>query len=309
MGEGIKYILKIPQKYRISKTTRAHTTSSSCRLKIYLGIFFRKLNSIMLILCLYTTTSKKMFKKFNINFSENLYEELATSTKFENVTKGRQGAILVESRDGMIPLVRSTTNYANPVQVFLPVHRAILQEIYRCCGATFNNAMIEMYTPEYRKMKYHSDLALDLEHNSHIAIFSCYSSIDAYTPRKLCISYKKEDTTEVLTMDHNSVVFFSTETNKTARHKIILDSMKHPTNWLGITFRLSKTFIKFINEIPYFAHSGERLLLATEDERRQFFRLRGEENLTTDFVYQKITYTLSVSDIIAPELNNLLDSC
>jgi hypothetical protein len=293
-----------------------------------------------------------MFTKIVLDLPHNVHHELAASAPFEDITKGRKGAILISDGDH-IPLIRSTTNYINPPQPFLPIHRAIIGQIQKHVCCEFNNAMIEIYTPEYRKMGYHSDLALDLAPHSHIAIFSCYA-IFWCTPRKLFVVDKKEGAAgaapAVIIMEHNSVIVFSTETNCATRHKIVLDSMRHPADWLGITFRLSKTFIRFVNEIPYFAGedpakqlilvagedpakqlilvagedpakqlilvagedpakqlmlvAGEdpakQLMLVAAEQKREFFRMRGQENKKIDFAYPAIEYTLSGGDLVPP---------
>ena len=70
--------------------------------------------------------------------------------------------------------------------------------------------------------------------------------------------------------------------------------------WLGITFRKSKTMIRFKNDLPYF-DNGEVLKLADENQQREFYKLRGEENKSMDFNYPWIGYTLSKSDTIPPK--------
>ena len=70
--------------------------------------------------------------------------------------------------------------------------------------------------------------------------------------------------------------------------------------WLGITFRKSKTFIQFQNNLPYFAN-GKPLKLADEVQQREFYKLRGQENKSLDFDYPSIAYTLSKSDTLLPK--------
>ncbi|MET8800825.1 hypothetical protein ABZV91_31150 [Nocardia sp. NPDC004568] len=54
--------------------------------------------------------------------------------------------------------------------------------------------------------------------------------------------------------------------------------------WLGVTFRTSKTLLRFREGHPYLPH-GTRLMSANDDQRREFYRLRRRENNETDFVY------------------------
>ena len=68
-----------------------------------------------------------MFTKFTIDTETNLFEELSKSITFEDITNGRQGATLVDYKDDLIPLVRTTTNYNNPAQKFLPIHYDIIE--------------------------------------------------------------------------------------------------------------------------------------------------------------------------------------
>ena len=67
-------------------------------------------------------------------------------------------------------------------------------------------------------------------------------------------------------------------TNKKYLHKIILNNNNITGNlWLGITFRLSKTFIHFINELPYFSN-GNQLTLANDEQKKEFYKYRQTEN-------------------------------
>ena len=50
---------------------------------------------------------------------------------------------------------------------------------------------------------------------------------------------------------------------------------------------------------PCFAN-GERLTLASEEQRRELFQLRRRENAEATFTYPSITYTISESDLSAP---------
>ena len=97
---------------------------------------------------------------------------------------------------------------------------------------------------------------------------------------------------------HGHVVLFSAETNRRFRHRIVLDpAAGGPDNpWLGVTFRTSKTWVHIRDGQPRLA-DGTPLTLADDDERHEFLRLRRRENQETDFVYPRVTYTLSPSDL------------
>lgn len=111
-------------------------------------------------------------------------------------------------------------------------------------------------------------------------------------------------------LTHNSVILFSVETNSKFLHKIVLDAkpnqkpLQSDHKWLGITFRKSKTFIQFEDNLPYFS-KGQLLELANEEQKTEFFKLRGQENRIINFVYPELSYTLSVADRLMPISNQL----
>ena len=159
----------------------------------------------------------------------------------------------------------------------------------------FNNAMIEIYDENYRTMSYHTDQALDLVDDSYICIFSIYSN-PLGNLRKLFIKNKKDNSTKNILLDNNSIVFFSTDTNKQFLHKISLEKSTTDNMWLGITLRLSKTFIKKINEKIYI--NDKILTMATDEEKIAFRCFKRLENETCDFIYPEITYTTNPMDLI-----------
>lgn len=85
------------------------------------------------------------------------------------------------------------------------------------------------------------------------------------------------------------------------RHRIVLAAPDRATDnqWLGLTFRTSKTSIRFRDGLPYLPQ-GARLMSADEDQRREFYRMRRRENKESDFVYPPLTYTVSESDLMPP---------
>lgn len=268
------------------------------------------------------------------------FDELVKGINFEPVAKGRQGAHLFLPKisndnkhdnkhdDKLIPLVRTSTIYSNPAQEFTLIHLELVKMIktnfyskYNIELGELNNGLVEIYTPEYKTMGAHSDQALDLEPNSYIYIYSHYSEPNPPTNmlRILEIENKTSGEKESISLTHNSIIAFDTNTNKNYLHKIILPpieknksnkvnkSNKSNTNdikWLGFTLRTSKTFIKFIDSKPYVVDTdfnlGHELKLATEEEKKEFYILRSKENKTVDFSYPDITYTISGSDLINP---------
>lgn len=245
-------------------------------------------------------------RSYTLPTEGNLFEELLASVRFEDVGKGRQGAVLMKiNKIDSIPIVRTTTRYSAPAQHFQSVHEQLGQQIQTSASLAigFNNALIENYTNAYTSMGSHSDQALDLADESFIAIFSCYKYPErANLSRKLLVELKElgDDRIEI-PLTHNSVVLFDLDTNRRLKHKIVLDkSVQTPENqWLGITFRTSKTFVRFRDGYAYFLDE-ERLTLANDEQRQEFYHLRHRENNETDFTYPRITYTISESDMMPP---------
>lgn len=229
-----------------------------------------------------------MFHKFFINTHQDIFSDLS-SCEFEQITHGRKGANLCINNS----LVRTTTKYKLPNQPFGEVHHDLINKIKSIkSDVRLNNALVEIYDDDYRSMGYHSDQALDLENDSYICIFSCYDKPGGV--RKLIIKNKTTNKESEVVMDHSSVIVFSTQTNKEFLHKIILDECRG-SRWLGVTFRLSKTFVEFINGV---AHINKKILrLANEDETREFYKLRSRENREINYLYPDIDYTISPGDI------------
>lgn len=245
-------------------------------------------------------------RSYSLPTEDNLFEELMTLAQFEDMGKGRQGGVLVKiDGAGNVPIVRTTTKYSVPAQCFGSVHDWLVEQIRESASLAvdFNNALIENYTNAYTKMGSHSDQALDLADESFIAIFSCYKYPErANPPRKLVVESKESNSENTeIPLTHNSVVVFSVDTNRRFKHKIVLDSPRQKTEnqWLGITFRTSKTFVRFGDEHVHFPDDS-RLTLASEEQRQEFYRLRRRENNEQDFIYPEIKYTISESDMIPP---------
>ncbi|MFG3343717.1 hypothetical protein ACGF1Z_01485 [Streptomyces sp. NPDC048018] len=235
----------------------------------------------------------------------NPFEELFASARLEDVGKGRRGGVLTRTdASGGVPLVRTTTRYAGPPQRFGPVHERLARRIRERAALPvgFDNALIECYTNAYTTMGAHSDQALDLADESFIAVFSCYRRPEAGPPRKLVFAAKGPGAeTFEIPLVHNGIVAFSVASNRRLRHKIVLEGHgRTPENeWLGLTFRTSKTLLRFHDGDAYLPQ-GARLTPADEEQRREFYRLRRRENEETDFVYPPLTYTVSESDLMPP---------
>ncbi|MCX4986564.1 hypothetical protein [Streptomyces sp. NBC_00572] len=242
---------------------------------------------------------------YTLPSQENLFAELSASARLEDVGKGRRGATLTKIDEAAdVPLVRTTTRYSIPTQRFQAVHERLAQQIQERAGVPigFNNALIENYTNAYRTMGSHSDQALDLVDESFIAVFSCYQYPEASPPRKLIFESKASGGEKFeIPLAHDGVVVFSVDSNRRLRHKIVLDTPV-PTadnQWLGVTFRTSRTFVRFRDGHAYLPQ-GTRLISANDEQRREFYQLRRRENTETDFTYPLLTYTVSESDLMPP---------
>lgn len=258
------------------------------------------------------------FYQLKLPLANDFFPELSSSIDFEEVGKGRLGNHLVKTGDAGIPLVRTTSKYDKPAHQFSDTHDLIANSIISAAkniaelqnaSIAFNNALIEIYNKDYFKMGYHSDQVLDLAGDSYVALFSCYERPTEVSPpflRRLKVKNKITNEIHEFLLANNSVILFPLSTNSKYHHKIVLDASTNqkdllPDNrWLGITFRQSKTFIHFQNNLPYFAN-GDALKLANEDQQREFYSLRSKENKSLDFDYPSITYTLSNSDILLPK--------
>ncbi|MEH6374789.1 alpha-ketoglutarate-dependent dioxygenase AlkB [Streptomyces sp. KLMMK] len=236
---------------------------------------------------------------------DNLFAELSASAGFEDLGKGRRGATLAKIDEaGGVPLIRTTTRYSSPTQRFQAVHERLAQQIQERAALPvgFNNALIEIYTNAYRTMGSHSDQALDLANGSSIAVFSCYQHPESSPPRKLIFESKGSgDEKFEIPLTHNSIVTFSVDSNRRLRHKIVLDAPGRTVDsrWLGVTFRTSKTLLRFRDGHAHLPQ-GARLMSADDEQRYEFYRLRRRENNETDFIYPPLTYTISESDLMPP---------
>jgi hypothetical protein len=245
-----------------------------------------------------------MFSKITLDYKQNLFTKLINETEFETITNGREGAVLISPVGDKIPIVRTTTKYTKPAQKFKAIHYDIVNKIRNISGINsieFNNGLIEVYDNKYCTMGFHSDQSLDLEEDSYIAVYSCYENpqdIDGSNSRKLIVKNKISDEISEILMDHNSVILFDSTTNQKHLHKIVLENNNKSNRWLGITFRLSKAFVEHINGIPYLCHSHTILTLADKEESNNFYKLRSEENKSSEFKYPEINYTISMSDLM-----------
>jgi len=247
-----------------------------------------------------------LFRIYTVPARADLFAQLSASARLEDLGKGRRGAVLVAT-DGArgVPIVRTTAAYSLPAQRFRNIHITLARQIRACASLAipFNNALLEVYTRAYGTMGAHSDQSLDLDDAGEIAVFSAYEHPDAAPSRRLIVESKAPGGPSfVVPLVHGRVVVFSADTNRRFRHRIVLDpATGAPDNpWLGVTFRTSKTWVHVRDGQPHLA-DGTPLSLANDEERREFLRLRHRENQETDFVYPRVTCTLSLSDLWPPE--------
>jgi hypothetical protein len=241
---------------------------------------------------------------FDVSTEADPFAELFDSVSWEDVGKGRRGAVLARIDEaGGVPLVRTTTQYGSPTQRFQAVHERLARQIQERLphSAGFNNALIETYTNAYTTMGSHSDQALDLADDSFIAVLSCYRHPDVGPLRKLLVESKDPvDERLEIPLVHNGVVAFSAAANRRLKHKIVLEAPVQADNqWLGVTFRTSKTVVRYRDGRAYLP-SGTQLTSADDDQRREFYQLRRRENNETDFAYPDLAYTISDSDLTPP---------
>ncbi|MFG2819164.1 hypothetical protein ACGFX4_07000 [Kitasatospora sp. NPDC048365] len=243
--------------------------------------------------------------RLSVPSDADLFAELSAASALEDVGKGRRGAVLAGVDEaGRVPLVRTTTRYGSPAQRFRDVHERLAREIQDRAGLAvgFNNALVEVYTNAYATMGAHSDQALDLADGSFIAVFSCYRRPEAEPARKLVFEQKEPGGEGFeIPLAHHGVVAFSVALNRRLRHRIVLDAPARAADneWLGVTFRTSRTFLRFEDGQPHLPQGG-RLTPATDEQSRDFYRLRRRENQETDFRYPPLTYTVSASDLLPP---------
>merc|ERR1712137_697376 len=165
-----------------------------------------------------------------------------------------------------------------------------IQRLSDLCG-DYNYALIEWYDHRYTTMGFHSDCCFDSHEGSDICVLSLYPK-ENLPPRTLVVKNKTTNEITNIPMEHGHLIRLSYEFNRNHVHKIVGTS-----EWIGLTFAKSKTFIHFVNEQPFFA-DGTQLTLATKEQTKQFRIIRSRENSSTQTEdYPHITYTISQGDL------------
>lgn len=149
-----------------------------------------------------------MFNVYKIDSYE--YDDLIDSIKFEEITKGRFGTVIGDLKNDIIPIVRTTTKYNNPIQSFNNTHYQLIENIKQISkmDLMFNNALIEIYDDRYKSMGLHTDQALDLEEDSYICLYSKYNN-DNNNSRTLNIINKTTNIKSEIILENNSIVLYS----------------------------------------------------------------------------------------------------
>lgn len=233
-------------------------------------------------------------------FSQDIFKTISETIEFEQLAPGRKSAILVHKDIRGVPLVRTTCISQNPSYIMTPIMYDIMAEIKRVYGdhCVFNNAWVETYDT-YKSMSFHSDQSLDLDKNSYICVCSWYS--DEMTSRSLVVVSKTNNENLEIPLAHNSMVLFSVADNDKYEHRIIKSRIPKrisSNRWLGITFRLSRTFINWDDTNRPFIGTTIPFYLADETEKIEFLKMRGMENRSIGFDYPEIYYTISPGDLI-----------
>ena len=232
-----------------------------------------------------------MFAKIDLDDGTDWFQALSTGVLFERLGPGRRAAVLVApAPDGSVPIVRTTTSFVCPAQTFPASYQELVSLASKTTGARFNNALVEIYDA-YASMGFHTDQSIDLEPCSTICLFSCYSTSDKSGARRILRTRQKATGEERdVDLTQGSLVVFSTATNGLHLHKIMKQG--NGGEWLGLTLRLSKTFVH---------PTAPSVHLASSEERREFVRLKRLENATDGpFAYPDLAFTLSASDLVTP---------
>jgi hypothetical protein len=98
---------------------------------------------------------------------------------------------------------------------------------------------------------------------------------------------------------HGEVVVWSLSTNRRFTHKIVPAQV--PDEWVGITMRTARTFVRFMDGQARLADGRPLVWVPPTDQRaRAYFRLRGQENREFVFEWPAVDCTISPGDILRP---------
>ena len=150
-------------------------------------------------------------------------------------------------------------------------------------------------------MDAHSEQALDIQAGSFIAVYTCYEHPDLASPpsRMLLVESKKRGGPRFeVPLLHNSAVVFSLDANSKYRHRIVLKTLGLAKNrWLGLTFRTSKTHVRFRDGLAFLAAPQA---LGDDQQLQEFRKLKSRENQEIGFACPHLACTASPSDTLPP---------
>jgi hypothetical protein len=249
------------------------------------------------------------------------FDSIKCSAQLEPLGPGRLGVVVTDAKDNIVPLVRTTTKFAQN-QPMTDLHHRLIKNVHDVSGEAvlnWNNALLEVYNDTYRTMKFHTDQSLDLVKPSLIGLCSFYNTPEPTHKRVLRVKNKRTEKVVDIVLEHQSVVLFSTDANANHVHQIICQHSTEPLRftdeeWLGLTFRQSGTFVFFQNNQPHIMNNNRLLTLTTPEEARSFYYYKKLENQMVDYQYPLIHYTISPADMLPISVtglvvDNLPDSC
>jgi hypothetical protein len=107
-----------------------------------------------------------------------------------------------------------------------------------------------------------------------------------------------------VTLYPNSAFLIPLSTNRLYTHEIkpSVLNVDHIPVRMGYVARCSNLEALHRNGQTYIKENGELLELADDDQKKEFFKLRGQENSIMNFTYPKLSYTLSAGDTIMPKI-------
>ena len=103
------------------------------------------------------------FTQYYLDFDKDIYKILSETSVFDDIIKGRKGAILLDNRNELVPIVRTTSSYTSPAQSFKEIHCEIINKIKETLNPNFKARIdlrgyskkdkIDEIIKEYEKIK------------------------------------------------------------------------------------------------------------------------------------------------------------
>lgn len=208
----------------------------------------------------------------------------------ETITAGRRAAIFVSQMVNKVPIVRSSTKYTNPPYFFT-------DSMTKTFPDYVNNIMFEVYDKQYKTMRMHSDLDIDLDSDYEIQIVSLYEHPEQDDgTRVLVVQDKRNGETAEIPLSHGTVTSFSVESNALLRHQIVHRAKPNETDngrWLGMTLRVSNSFYD-----PCFKSVNSRKLKL--DKTGEIYKLCKEQREDCSPLQTRCDFTVNEADFKPP---------